>query len=67
MGERLEGLNERYRSLSRRIEELHDEAAHYDIELDRERLRTLAAARSNGSGEAAAGVLNELAEHTPDR
>ena len=59
--DRLEGLNERYRSLSMRIEELHDEAAHYDLELDRERLRNLEVSRQRVRKEAEA-LLREVLE-----
>ena len=57
--DRLEGLNERYRLLTNRIEELLDEAAHYDLEPDSEKLRQLETVRRRVKDEAVA-VVREL-------
>lgn len=44
--DQLEGLNERYALLGRRIEELQDNAAVYDQPLDREQLARLQSLRA---------------------
>ena len=59
--DRLEGLNERYRLLTNRIEELLNEAAHYDLEPDSEKLRQLDAVRRRVKDEVVA-VVRELLE-----
>ena len=60
--DRLEGLNERYRLLTNRIEELLDEAAHYDLEPDAEKLRQLETVRRRVKDEAVTVVRELLKE-----
>ena len=62
--DQLEGLNERYALLSRRIEALQDEAAAYDRPADANQLATFEALQQKVKAEVVAilkGVLSELA------
>ena len=60
--DRLEGLNERYTALARRLELLFDEAATYDTQPDPGTLSELRAARKRVKAEVAVLLQEVLAE-----